>query len=362
MGRVDFFEMYVEIVLYIYEALWRDKMNISPHTFELSLRLKDFEYKDLRSIAYARAEDSHRIFQDTGRSEYWNVHIDEALVSSGIRVEYHDNFNRYVIKLIVNPSKVLGGDDIPKLWKTTDRNIKELIRELKLHIADYFGSKYKLNDFKLTRIDYTANIDVGSRENVSNYIKILHAHGRVKGFAPKYKKSNKRIDKSLSFDLQGRSLCAEFSAYDKEAASRKKMAKDILRVEVRLMKLADLRGSVSEQIRFLSKASRETFMGLFQRIVPRGDYYIKKETVTLIEENIAAIVPDLRARANMLDKMTQLLELIPKKKSLLLAQKALNYRHIDRVMETFAALNLSPVTIPKSMGLKHLDSLYRYFE
>ena len=62
----------------------------------------------------------------------------------------------------------------------------------------------------------------------------------------------------------------------------------------------------------------------------------------------------------MLGKMKKLMELIPVKKSLRCAQNELNYRHIDRVMETFAELNVSPVTIPKSMKLKKLDSLYSY--
>ena len=61
-------------------------------------------------------------------------------------------------------------------------------------------------------------------------------------------------------------------------------------------------------------------------------------------------------------KTKNLLELIPVKKSLHHAQKALNYRHIDRVMETFAKLNVSAVTIPKSIKLKHLESLYSYLD
>ena len=75
------------------------------------------------------------------------------------------------------------------VWKPTDRNIKALLRKLKAQIKDYFDSEYKLNDFKLTRIDYTVNIDIGCRKNVSDYIKILHSMGKVKGFVPKYKKS-----------------------------------------------------------------------------------------------------------------------------------------------------------------------------
>jgi hypothetical protein len=288
--------------------------------------------------------------------------VDQALISSGIRVEYHENAYRRFIRIIVNPSKLLGDDDIPKLWKPTDRNIKTLLRELKTHIKGYFDSEYKLNDCKLTRVDFTVNIDVGSRENVSHYIKILRRIGKVKGFTPKYKKSDKRIDKNLSFDLQGKSMGVEFSAYDKEAQSGKKEAKGILRVEIRLMRVTLKGSSVSKQIREILKRSEEMFMLFFRRVVPPGDCYTKKQAVSLIEDNIAAIIPNKRERVNTLGRMKELIELIPKKKSLHLARKALNYRDIDRIMIAFAELNVSPVTIPKSMKPEHLKSLYSYLE
>ena len=42
-----------------------------------------------------------------------------------------------------------------------------------------------------------------------------------------------------------------------------------------------------------------------------------------------------------------MIDLIPEKKSLFLAQKALNSRKVDDVMEGFAKIGVSPVTICK---------------
>lgn len=338
-------------------------MIISPHTFELSLDLLQPKYEELRDAAYENAKGNHQMGKSNSKSgDYCTVHIDKALASRGVTVEYHESFLQHSVKLIVNPSKVLGGDDIPKLWKPTHRNIKALIRELKVYIKDYFRSEYKLNDFKPTRFDFTANIDVGSRENVSNYIKILYNMGKIKGFAPKYLKTNKKINKKYSFDLKSKSIGAEFSAYDKEAQSNLKAAKGILRIEIRLLKVKAKGGKTSEYIKELSKASREIFMDFFQRIIPRGDYYTKKQAVAIIEDKMVALVSNKRERDNTLSRMKSLMELIPKKKSIRLAQKALGYRDIERIMTSFARCNVSPVTIPKSMKLKHLDSLYSYFE
>lgn len=55
-----------------------------------------------------------------------------------------------------------------------------------------------------------------------------------------------------------------------------------------------------------------------------------------------------------------MLMLIPEKKSLLLAQKALNYRNIDKVMAAFEEINVSPVTIAKRHDVKHLKCFYTY--
>lgn len=59
-------------------------------------------------------------------------------------------------------------------------------------------------------------------------------------------------------------------------------------------------------------------------------------------------------------KMLRLLTLIPEKKSLHLAQKAMNCRDVEKVMETFAKINLSPVTLSKRHDVKCLENLYSY--
>ena len=58
--------------------------------------------------------------------------------------------------------------------------------------------------------------------------------------------------------------------------------------------------------------------------------------------------------------MLRLLDLMPEKKSLLLAQKALNYRRIDKVMKAFFDIEVAPVTISKRHDIKKLDNLYEY--
>ena len=58
--------------------------------------------------------------------------------------------------------------------------------------------------------------------------------------------------------------------------------------------------------------------------------------------------------------MLRLVALIPEKKSLYLAQKAMNCRNIEKIMEEFAKINLSPITISKRYDMKHLKCFYEY--
>jgi len=58
--------------------------------------------------------------------------------------------------------------------------------------------------------------------------------------------------------------------------------------------------------------------------------------------------------------MLRLVGLLPDKKSLLLAQKALNYRRIDKVMKAFFDIEVVPVTISKRHEIKKLENLYNY--
>lgn len=59
-------------------------------------------------------------------------------------------------------------------------------------------------------------------------------------------------------------------------------------------------------------------------------------------------------------KMLRLIALVPEKKSLWLAQKAMGSRDTDKMMEEFAKINLTPVTISKRCNVKHINSLYTY--
>lgn len=81
---------------------------ISIHTFELTLDVTSKNFNDLLSRAYQKAKKyKHRLGKSTKHTAN-DVRVDDALASEGITVEYHNNTYRKMVKLLVNPSKVLG--------------------------------------------------------------------------------------------------------------------------------------------------------------------------------------------------------------------------------------------------------------
>ena len=215
------------------------------------------------------------------------------------------------------------------------------------------------------------DINVGTHDAVLAYLKVLRRISKVKGFSPVSYECFEDVD---SFCLDGNSNGIEFMIYDLEGLYRKqfregdigrkrfkelvKESEGIFRSEVWLVQTKEVRAYAGEedifsQIINLSEKRQDIFLEIFVKIIPFGDFYKKGKA----EEIIRREIKDTRLRRRML----RLVELIPEKKSLYLAQKAMNCRGIEKVMEEFAKINVSPVTISKRHEVKYLRSLYSYF-
>lgn len=288
-------------------------------------------------------------------------YIDQSLDSKGILVKFRDSQYKKKIKLIVEPSLVVGCNT-----PAPDK----LIRKLDKRISEYFGYKYQMDDFNLSGMILSTDIDVGDRESVSAYLKVLQRIGRIKGFSPS---SYDYFGEDDSFCLDGISNGIEFLIYDLERTLKKQLgytdtnrkrlksmtkeSEGILRAEVRLIKPKAIRTytkttNISSQIMELSGNVRDIFLDTFIRIIPFGDFHKKDKAVEIIREKVE--------NSTLRRKMLRLLELIPEKKSLYLAQRAMNCRNIEKVMDGFAKINVSPIIISKRQEIKHLKCIYDY--
>lgn len=234
-------------------------------------------------------------------------------------------------------------------------------------ITEYFNYKCNLEDFILSGINFIADIDVDSSANVQSYLKVFKRIGKVKGFSPV---SYECFDDNASFCLSGNSSSIDFLLYDLTAAVMRqyrntdvdqkkiKSIRGVIRSEVRLMKPKAIRTytnaeDIAEQIGELLENSQDIFMDTFTRIIPFGDFYKKDKANEIVRKEVSDSI--------MRRRMLRLLVLIPEKKSVHLAQKAMNCRDVEKIMDSFAKINLSPVTISKRQDVKHLTNIYAYF-
>lgn len=305
----------------------------------------------------------HRIFnaKTSYLKELDDEYLDTSLAAKGITVIYRDSRYKKRVRILVNAGMVV---DHPS-------NTDKLLRKLGKRISEYFDHKYKLDDFTLSGVTLTLDIAIGSRERVFDYLKVLQRVGKVKGFSPV---SYNCFDSKASFCLSGNSNAIDFLLYDLEQSltdqlrdsgmGHKKIksvsshTQGILRAEVKLTKPKAVRvytnaEDTAGQIVELMKDRQQIFLDTFARIVPFGAFY----TMTAAVEIVRSEVKD----STMRRKMLRFLTLIPEKRSLHLAQKAANCRDIDKVMEAFARIDLSPVTIAKRHEVKHLENLYSFF-
>lgn len=319
---------------------------------ELSMLLDNNHFQNILDRVLAKSD----YFEEHGEG-----YIDLSMVNKGMKVIYRASQYKKKVRLIVNTGLLLvdGSADAERL-----------IRKLKKRIGEYFGHRYHLDDFSLSAMELIVDFDVGTRENVSAYLKVMHRVGKVKGFSPS---SYDGLGNSASFCLSGNSNGIDFLLYDLEGTVRDRLAdaeagrkelksaseqtRGILRVEVRLTKpkaiwaytdAADITGQIME----LTKNRATIFMDTFARIVPFGSFYKKDAAMEIIRKDVKD--------NTMRRKMLRLLVLIPEKKSLHLAQKAAGFRDVEKVMEVFVKINLSPVTLSKRHKVNYLQNIYSY--
>lgn len=318
--------------------------------FELTMILDNEKFHKLLSRVHKKADYLEEEDEEC---------IDLSLASKGITVKYRDSQYKKKVKLTINAGMVVGSDkDVSN----------KFIEKLDKRISEYFNYKYRMDDFVLSGVILAADINVHNRKRVAAYLKVLQRIGKVKKFSPTM---HENLDDVGSFCLDGNSNGAAFRIYDFEGMCRKrykdndtdrkrlkaiiKESEGILRAEVQLIKPKAIRAytdatDVSGQIVGIMKRRNDIFLDTFAKIVPFGDFYKKDKAVEIICREIR----DGRLRRRML----RLVALIPEKKSLFLAQKAMECRNIEKVLESFTKINVSPVTISKRHDMKRLENLY----
>jgi hypothetical protein len=162
--------------------------------FELTLYIDRDEFDDIFNEA-----DRNATRKGYNMHEVSFGYVDDSLIKKGIGVAFHSDKKKKKIRIAVYPSLLLGGN-LSDLWKPSNDNISQVCDKLEKIVASYFRKDYSLMDFALNKVCFAADLDIGDRERVCDYIKILHSIRRVKCFTPlKYDKEKGDINKESCF-------------------------------------------------------------------------------------------------------------------------------------------------------------------
>jgi len=252
-------------------------------TFHLTLILDSDKFNKLFERAYGLLDSIDE-----------NRYADHTLNSKGITVIYCDSQYKKKIKLIVNPYRLLDTDK---------PNPEKLTRKLEKRISGYFNNKYQLDDFDLTGMALTTDIDVHSSENVFDYLKVLSRVGKVKGFSPF---NSDWLENDTGLYFEGNSNGIQFMLYNLEALlseqdsdeyfsiEQKSIPEDsegLLQAEVKLTKPKAIReytckSSISKLIADLYHNRQQIFLETFMRVVPFGNFYKKDKAEEIIRTKV----------------------------------------------------------------------------
>lgn len=306
--------------------------------FELSMTLTNSEFK--RLVNMKRLDLSSLPNRD-------DDYLDFSANDKGMLAIYRDSTYKKKVSLIFDMGKALSSAEFTP---------EKVCRKIQKRISKYFNSTYSIGEFVLKRAVMVRDIDVGSRESVCSYLSVLGRIRMVKGYSLA---KSFGTDEQTSFSLEGNSNGVCFTVYSLESHMRRYNTSSmqfagILRSEVHLTKqnaISEITGSSETVCRIteIVEQAEAIFRSVFYHIIPCGNFYKKSRACEIVRQTVK--------KEKLRRKMLRLIALIPEKKSILLAQKALNCRDTDEVMQEFKRINLSPVTISKRSNVKMLEGL-----
>ena len=159
---------------------------MSIHTFELSKSFGKGEngylkYQEFLDRAQTDCQkEGYKIFYDRSNNPGYKCHRLLKFMGLGIQVHLIANHNDYYIKFIVNLQKVLVADGLVKI--INESNAQEAIEMVNWQLSSWLGDEFEIDRLRLSRVDICSNIDVGSAELVSAYIRQMYRAGATKSY------------------------------------------------------------------------------------------------------------------------------------------------------------------------------------
>ncbi len=331
----------------------------SIHTFEISRKLGDNEYWQFRNYFY---EAKLKIIN---RKTYLNV---ISYANEGVRIRLINNENQKYLFIVINLQEVIDNGNLVDIIHPADLETAFDLLEEKL--KKIIGPGFNFSYYKLSRLDFCTNIDVGEKEQVQEYLRIFNFKiGDRKGYKIEGRNS-KRKDTLRGFCGTKISNDTQIAIYDKEEQliyigkdEHAKNARGIIRFEYRLIstKAVDEHicgcDSIREKVMYSVCNSAEIMLAALQQYELQGTYIKLKAARKRIDSS------DIRDRHK--ERAKALLKSISKKHSMKLGKKALmetdpriKSEAYNKVTDYLRMLDINPITLGSKSIYKELPALY----
>ncbi|MCI1958122.1 MAG: hypothetical protein LKJ25_00680 [Clostridia bacterium] len=288
----------------------------------------------------------------------------------GIRCVIHlRNSKPPTMRLIINLNAVSGGDE-NILFNFKFNDIYNLFAIIDSKFIEK-GLKLRLKNFVIGRIDFTADIQLNSDEEVMEYIALGKKKGLDSNYKNKYNPGIEKIHYENSFDVECKNT--QFTVYNKyrqmldiNYSKQKAECKyGILRVEVKLSKAVLINkikkftycnefGELNYIAYFIEK-NENVIQWYIKKFYTPGTYYkyktaLKKVMALNIKEEQKEIACELIKEASICHSLKSA-------EKLLIALKTATKSKIKTVEKILAENNINPITIGERSRISKLPSL-----
>ncbi len=349
-------------------------LNLGPdgfsiHTFELSQKLTESEWKTIKSFLY-------RLNQQIGQNRAVTYpdkkpsddHICLAYSKHGIRIRLEHRNDFHYIRMIVNPRRLIdpnssylgilppGNESIDKLEEAFHKLFKGT--SIESDITHYY----------LSRTDLCVNIRCSNRRVFRELVRLLRKTATPAKYTRlKYKQGNRKKQSQYNRHyIRIKCNTQELVIYDKTyqldenglVVDYEKLPEGVLRVEVHYWrdKLRIIERKIHsddplELLRKLMKESKKRIIKLVEKCYADLSYYSLKNASTQVTRS--------NFHAKTKERMKELLKLMQRKQSIDAAFKQMENsgEKTEGLQDKFAKLGLNPIPLRVGFRANRMPSL-----
>lgn len=340
------------------------------HTAELFTEITHKEYETLIKHPYGKWRTSKK----GGKSTFHiGVYTDYGITDIKLcKVKVSVEYTVYYCLIIINLQRIIDREKSIKTY-ILESDFKLLQKNFESTVSDILPAYTDINKWLLIRIDYNIDLKMSQKE-VEHYITLLQRGGKHYSWKiHRLRDSTKEQHPkgSVIFDNQQYSINIYNKYFERQCAQIRRGVTDeqelqdsygILRIEVqsknkRIRRIKeqfynDIEGRPIEY--FLKyEIAIPSIIKALKAIAVNGDYYSYRKALKIAREGIK--------RKDTLKSVGKFLESVSRYRSLWKAKKEYlrngnKETSLETILKNLAKLNINPVTIPKSFGVKSMKN------